>query len=163
MITDEFQVPTYDLPDPLTLLNGTKVVGAQMWMEQRRPEILKLFEQHVYGKTPGKPERMTFETTTVDNDALGGKAARKEVTVDFTGRDERPKMDILIYLPSDQPRPVPIFVGLNFFGNHTIHRDPGITLSQQWMQDSPDCGVVKHRATELSRGVSSSRLSLIHI
>ena len=47
----------------------------------------------------------------------------------FTGEQNGPKMDILIYLPAKVNRPVPAFLGLNFYGNHSIHSDPGITLS----------------------------------
>jgi len=46
-------------------------------------------------------------------------------------------MDILIYLPKSAKKPVPIFLGLNFGGNHTVHSDPNITLSTQWMRDNP--------------------------
>jgi hypothetical protein len=49
---------------------------------------------------------------------------------------------------------VPAFVGT---GNQAIHRDPGITLSKQWMRESRGEGVVEHRATEATRGTESSR------
>ena len=79
---------------------------------------------------------MTFVITSVDKDALGGKAMRKEVTVYFTGRQKDPKMDILIYLPNEATKPVPLFLGLNFNGNHAIHADPGITLAEALDADS---------------------------
>lgn len=50
-----------------------------------------------------------------------------------------------------------MFVGLNFFGNHTIHKDPAIALSQEWMRDSKEFGVVNNRATEASRGARTNR------
>lgn len=112
---DESKVPEYTLPDPLLLSDGTRVTDAHTWFSRRRPEILRLFEQHVYGRTPGRPQGMTFHVTSVDERALGGQATRKEVTVYFTGGEEGPRMDILIYLPNDHPRPTPAFVGLNFY------------------------------------------------
>jgi hypothetical protein len=66
-------------------------------------------------------------------------------------------MDILLYLPAAAPGPVPLFLGLNFGGNHAIHADPGIKLSGQWMRENDDAGVVDHRATEASRGTEASR------
>jgi hypothetical protein len=66
-------------------------------------------------------------------------------------------MDILIYLPNVRSWPVPILLGPNFFGNHSIHPDPGITLSTGWMMDSEQCHVIDHRATEASRGVLARR------
>ena len=142
---DESKVPAYDLPDPLTMEDDTKVTDAKTWKEKRRPELLKLFEEYMYGKYPGRLESTTFEVTSVDSESLGGKAIRKEVSVYFTGKKDGQKMDMLIYLPKDAKKPVPMFLGLNFGGNHTVHSDPGITLSKQWMRDD------KNKAEE-SRG-----------
>lgn len=154
---DEAKVPPYELPDPLVLASGERVKDAQTWRSKRRPELLELFRTHVYGKSPGRPEKMTFETTSVERQALDGKAIRKEVSVYFAGEKSGPKMDILMYLPAEAKAPVPLFLGLNFGGNHAIHNDPGITLSTQWMRDDPKDGVVNHRATEKSRGTEASR------
>ena len=154
---DESEVPSYTLPDPLTTCDGRKVSDARTWRTIRRPEVLRLFETQVYGRSPGRPEDMTFSVTGVDKQALDGSATRKEVTVYFIGDKGGPKMDILIYLPNDAKRPVPVFLGLNFYGNHTIRNDPGITLSKQWMRSNPSMGIVDHRATEQSRGSGSSR------
>ncbi|NJO02242.1 MAG: hypothetical protein HC880_11640, partial [Bacteroidia bacterium] len=62
-----------------------------------------------------------------------------------------------IYLPNGQESPVPVFLGPNFFGNHSIHPDPGILLSPRWMNANKEFGIVEHRATEASRGVRVSR------
>ena len=149
---DEARVPDYTLPDPLTLEDGTSVTDADTWRERRRPEILKLFEDQMYGKVPGTLKDITFEVTSVDPESLGGVAERKEVSAYFTGDKGGPKMDILIYLPKGVKKPVPVFLGLNFNGNHSIHPDPGITLSKQWMRNTEG-----NRATEESRGSSASR------
>ena len=146
---DESKVPQYTLPDPLVCSDGTAVKDADTWRQKRRPEILKLFEEHMYGKSPGKPQFMTFMTTSVNKDALNGLATRKEVTVYFTGRQQDPNMTILIYLPNKGPKSTPLFVGLNFQGNHAIHADPGITISKNWMRGSKEPG---SRATAQSRG-----------
>src|SRR5438445_1711259 len=75
---DEAKVPKYTLPDPLVMRDGTKGADAKTWTDKRRPEILKLYEDHVYGKTPGgRPKEMTSEVTAVEKSALGGKAVRK--------------------------------------------------------------------------------------
>ena len=152
---DESKVPKYTLPEPLVMADGQKVADAETWRQKRRPEILKLFETHVYGRCPGRPGEMTFETTSEDRKALGGKAVRKEVTVRFSGKKDGPKMSILIYLPpaskeTGAKKPVPAFVGLNFRGNHAIHTDPAITLATGWMRGGKP-------ATDESRGSAASR------
>jgi hypothetical protein len=153
---DEAKVPVYTLPDPLTLANGKKVTQAKTWTTQRRKEILELFREHMYGKSPGKPAAMRFEVRSTDKNALGGKATRKEVRVHFSEKQDGPRMDILIYLPNHVKKP-PLFVGLNFYGNHTIHADPAITISDQWMMNNKQIGTVNNRATEATRGVRANR------
>jgi len=160
---DEAKVPDYTLPDPLTLKDGTKVTDADTWLKRRRPEIMKLFEEHVYGKVPGRLGETTFEVISTDTESLGCKAERKEVSVYFTGKKDGPKMDILIYLPKGIERPTPVFVGLNFHGNHSIHPDPKITLSKQWMRNNESLGIEKNQATETSRGVNANRWAVERI
>ena len=154
---DESKIPPYTLPDPLLTADGKKVTDADAWFQKRRPEILKLFEDQVYGRSPGRPAGMTFAVTSEDKQALQGLAVRKEVTVRFNDQADGPRMHILLYLPAKAQGPVPLFVGLNFNGNHAIHTDPGITRSTTWMRDDKLGFVVNNRATEKSRGSEASR------
>jgi hypothetical protein len=140
----------------LVLSDGTKVTNAGTWRTKRRPEILELFRKYVYGRAPKlEPKNMSFKVFDLERNALAGLATRKQVTVNFTGKKDGPKMDILIYLPKAVKTPVPTFVVLNFGGNHTIHPDPAIKLSKNWMRPGSR-GVVKNRAKEESRGRSRS-------
>lgn len=153
---DEALVPKFTLPDPLVMQDGTPVASAEQWRTQRRPELIRLFEEHVYGRVPPQAVAVRWTVSSSEEQALGGTAIRKEVTIRFGELPEGPSMSLLIYLPQSG-RPVPAFLGLNFGGNHTIHPDPGITLNPNWMRPSPDRGVVNNRATEASRGTASSR------
>jgi hypothetical protein len=159
VIYDEAKVPPYTLPDPLLLANGQKVTTPEVWFKQRRPELLKLFETQQYGRSPGRPEKMRFVVEATTPDALGGKAVRKQVRVLFSGssyesagKHDAPHMDLLVYLPRGATKPVPVFLGLNFNGNHTIHPDPGILLPTSWMPDQKEMGVENHRASVKGRG-----------
>lgn len=154
---DESKVPAYTLPDPLLFSNGEKVSTSDAWWKKRRPEILGLFEENVYGKVPGKLQKITFRVISVDKKALNGLATRKQVSILFTGNDKGPKMDLLIYIPNDCPKPIPAFLGLNFYGNQTISKDPGIFITKSWVRNNKDYGITEHKATEASRGVRSSR------
>jgi hypothetical protein len=160
---EEDKVPEYVLPDPLTSLDGAKVMDKNLWTQKRRREIFHLFEHHVYGKMPGKPEKISFDVKSIDNDALEGKATRKEISIIIENNNYEISMDILIYLPNFQPKPVGSFLALNFIGNHSISHDPNITLSNKWMPTMRASGIVKHRATEKSRGARSSRWPIEYI
>src|SRR6476619_4126846 len=48
----EEKVGSYTLPDPLVLADGTAVRDADTWFKRRRPEILKLYENEIYGRVP---------------------------------------------------------------------------------------------------------------
>ena len=150
---DESKVPEYELPDPLVLLSGEKVTDAATWKAKRRPEVLRLFQTHVYGKSPGRAAGQNYRVRSVDENALGGKAVRKEVTVHFTAKEDGPSMDILVYLPVKRARPTPVFLGLNFAGNHAVHADPGITLSTRPQRD-------RKLPTDASRGKQARRWSI---
>ncbi len=156
-IYSEQEVPHYTLPDPLVMSDGRKVTDAETWRTKRRPEILELFRKHVYGRAPvGRPESMTFDVFDLDRKALGGLATRKQVAVSFTGKNDGPGMDILIYLPNTAKGTAPVFVLLNFGGNHAIHPDPAIKLTESWVPPNRK-GVVDSRATDEGRGRDSSR------
>lgn len=157
---DEAQVSSYTLPDPLRGVDGNPVRDAAAWRDHRRTELLELFAREVYGRTPaGRPAAMHWKVTSVDRRALGGKAVRKEITIWFTAQDTGPQMQVLLYVPIAKPEAStrwPVFVGLNFFGNASIHRDPNLTLTRAWMRANPQYGIVDNHATEATRGSQAS-------
>ncbi|HEX9078028.1 MAG TPA: hypothetical protein VF795_00490, partial [Desulfuromonadaceae bacterium] len=154
---DESRVPAYTLPDPLVMENGEKVTSPDLWRQQRRPQLLGLFEKFVYGRTPaGRPPAMRFEITDQTKDALGGRATRKQVTLLFSGRSDGPKMDLLLFLPNNARKPVPLFLGLNFGGNQSVLTDPGIAITRGWLRAGTKMkGVTQNHATGESRGAAA--------
>ncbi len=158
---DEEKVGKYSLPDPLLMADGRKVATREDWVNERRPELVRIFEDQVYGKVPEPPQpiRATISVRSEDKQALGGTAVRREITIAFSDKADGPRLDLLLYLPkvSGTPRRVPAFLGLNFEGNHTIQSDPGISLARGWVPNNPAAGVKDHRAAESARGASASR------
>ncbi|MCA9174676.1 MAG: hypothetical protein KDB14_09325, partial [Planctomycetales bacterium] len=113
---DEAKVPKFDLPDPLQANDGSRVAKADQW-PSRRAELLKLFEQHVYGRSPGRPEKMSFRVVSTKDDALDGSAVRQEIDILLAGDPSGPQMRMLLYRPARAGKH-PAFLGLNFSGNH---------------------------------------------
>ena len=158
---DEAKVGSYTLPDPLTMLDGRKVATDRDW-RKRREEILWLFGEHVYGHTPMSARRakIVVEETARDPEALGGRAVRIEQTVWLAGRRNRPLFHLLVLLPTGRSGRVPVFLGMNYWGNQSLHEDPSIRLSTAWMRPDDEGRVIDHRATEKSRGRAASRWPL---
>lgn len=154
----EENVPPYELPALFETEDGKVVETAEQWAE-RREELLALFEQHVYGVAPAAPSGVRFSVCDEDSAALGGLGHRKQVRVDFTAADSGPSMEILLYTPAGASGAVPLFLGLNFGGNQTVHAEPAIRLTTSWTRNRGE-GLADHRATEASRGGSAGRWQL---
>ena len=154
---DEAKVPAYTLPDPLTGADGSHISIASEWKQKRRPELFRIYEEQIYGHAPGKPRGMKFETTSVVTNAFNGLATRKEVTIWFTGKQDGPSMDLLVYTPNAARKPVPAFLGLSFGGNHAVTPERDVKLSTRWMRESKGSCVTNNRPTEACRGSEATR------
>ena len=58
---DEAKIPSYTLPAALVSLSGDRVTTAEQWRASRRAEVLQLFREHVYGRSPDPFPQMRFE------------------------------------------------------------------------------------------------------
>ncbi len=139
------------LPDPLVGWDGRPVESAREWREARRPELISLFEHYLYGKAPPAPDNLTSTVDDVDPHALGGRATRKILTLRF-GPAGTPPVSLLLVVPNRREGPAPVFVGLNFTGNHTTLSDPAIPLPTAWVEDEWTGGT-GGRADESQRGI----------
>ncbi len=101
------------LPKALTLNNGEPVTDAATWWNQRRPEILALFETEIYGRIPADTPAVTWETVATDERALDGTAKLHRLV----GRIDparhpaaTPSLEVSLYLPPSAKKPVPVIV-----------------------------------------------------
>ena len=159
---DESKVPQYTLPDPLKADDGTIIADAETWQKTRRGEVLAMFAQEMFGKTPDTANALKGKLRHVvqaeKKDALGGKATRTEVRLLFSHEIGGPFLDLLIYVPNNATGPVPAFLGLNFNGNHTVTTEPDVLVSETWLLNEEKAGRdVDEAAIEKSRGSTKSR------
>ncbi len=154
---DESKVPKYTLPDPLAMPGGKRVPDAATWWKSQRPIVLKQMEMHVFGAMPPALPIAHVEDHGLDENALGGKGRRKEVTLYFKKDRTGPAVNVLIFLPPKSSKakgPYPAFLGYNFNGNHTVHADPKIRKSNVWPRKAGSSPSVPDDST---RGRSASR------
>jgi hypothetical protein len=143
---DEARTGTYTLPDPLILANGKPVRDAKTWNEKRRPEIVRLFEENQYGRSPGRPAGINFDVFEKAAPAFDGKAVRRQVTVYFSADKAGPKMDILVYVPAASSKPVPLLLNLSFSANSNTVSDPSVKEGEIWGPDKKKILASKGRA-----------------
>jgi len=140
-------------PDPLVMLNGEKITTKRAWERKRRPELQALFQHYMYGEIPPKPRKLDFQSRVVDKAFLGGKATLKLVTISIPN-SPKPRIDLLVITPN-AVRKAPVFLAMNFCGNHAIHADPRIPLAQSWLGNSCK-GCTNNAATEAARGTQAA-------
>jgi hypothetical protein len=117
------------------LNNGKRVRDARTWFDKRRPEIIKLFEANMHGRSPGRPADMTFDVFEKGAPAFEGKAIRRQVQIKFGKAAAAPKMDLLLYLPASASKPVPVLLTLNFSANSNTIDDPGVKPGEVWNRE----------------------------
>jgi hypothetical protein len=132
---DEGLAGSYTLSDPLAPAGGRPVRDATTWNARRRPEIVRLFEENQYGSAPGRPTGMSFDVFDKGTPALDGKALRRQVTIYFSKDKSGPRMDLLMYLPAEARKPVPLLLNLGFSANSSAVDDPGVKPGEVWGRD----------------------------
>ena len=132
-------------PDPLVMLNGTRITTREQWESQRKPELRALIQHYEYGLIPAAPKKLEFRTLAENASALGGMATLREVMVRW---DDRGEFALLVVIPKKREKPVPCFVGLNFNGNHALLDDPLVRIP------------VAPRSAETARGKETETWSI---
>ncbi len=120
---DEARLPHYDLPPVLVTAQGKKVTTAEEWFSVRRPEILSLFSNLIYGRVPAPayPIETSFEVVKTDPEFMEGKATRKDVKIRFRNEKGEISMHFLVFVPNGVDKPVPAFLKHSF--NNTQSKD----------------------------------------
>lgn len=131
---DEAKIPPYVMLDPLKFNDGSPVTTSAEWWQRRRPEIVRLFEENVFGRTPPNARvPLRAHVVEIDRHALHGRAIRKQIDLYFTPEGDRgAKMRVLLYLPAHARRRNAVVLGLNFGGNQTVLDDSAIRPTPVW-------------------------------
>jgi hypothetical protein len=125
---DESKANPYpNLPDPLVLNNGKKVTTARAWWDQRRPEIVELFDREIYGRAPKVTPKVTWEVIKTTNESNGDVPVITRLLLGHVDNSADPdiKVDIQLALttPANAAGPVPVIMEFGFA--------PGPTWQQQ--------------------------------
>src|SRR5580692_10785493 len=105
-------------PDPLVLRSGARVQTREQWLQERAPELRQLFQHYEYGVFPPAPAKVDATVDREDPAAFGGKATLRELTLSWGMPDVQ--IHLLLVVPNHRDKPAPVFLGLNFNGNHAL-------------------------------------------
>lgn len=128
--TDEAQVGDYVLPEVLRLSSGAPVADAATWTRERRAEVMDLFAEHQFGRTPTTHIPMTAEVWERNAEGLSGLARRTQARLRF-GADG-PVIRVVLYTPADATGPAPVLLHLGFSPNVLVFNDPGVEEGFGW-------------------------------
>jgi lysophospholipase L1-like esterase len=112
--------PFPNLPDVLTLKDGRKVTTAQMWWDQRRPEIVADFEREVYGRVPPNVPKVTWSVAEEVESVVGTYPVIGKRLVGHVDNSSYPAISVDIQMtlvtPKDATAPVPVMMMFGFGG-----------------------------------------------
>ncbi|MFO0879378.1 MAG: ThuA domain-containing protein [Gemmataceae bacterium] len=149
-LPDPARLPAHPaLPDPLVALDGTRIKTAEEWQRLRRPQLKQLFQHYMYGYLPAA-RKVEAKVLHEDARAFGGKATLREIEVRVAPLPA-PPIYLLLVVPNARSGPAPVFLGMNFSGNHALVDDPKVRLPDTWMYPGRN-GVKDNRATAEGRG-----------
>ncbi len=128
---DESKVPQYTLPDVLKTTNNVVIKNKADWEKLRRPEIIKLFENNIYGQMPKMYDSIRYVETDENAAAMNGKAHLKQVVIEVFNNNKSVKINLVLFIPATVNKPVPAFLMINNRGKENT--DPTrIIKSEFW-------------------------------
>ena len=106
--------PFPNLPDALTLKNGKKVTTAEMWWNQRRPEIAEDFEREVLGRVPKDVPKVMWTVTNTVQAMVGSHPVIGKELVGHLDNSSYPLISVDIRMtlvtPAEATGPVPVMM-----------------------------------------------------
>jgi pimeloyl-ACP methyl ester carboxylesterase len=116
----EEHVPPYTLPDLLVTSSGRKITSAIEWTKFRRPEVLELFRENVFGRVPETHYTKTFRIVNEDKNAMNGAATLRQVDITINSEEKWLVIHLILFIPNRVKKPVPAFLLID-------NRGPGNT------------------------------------
>ena len=157
---DESKANPYpNLPDPLVLKNGQKVTTAQMWWNQRRPEIVEDFDREIYGRVPKDTPKVKWEVTKTTNEKNGDVPVITKELVGHVDNSSYPAITVDIQLtlttPANAAVPVPVIMEFGFGGRFPMAgRGGGPTWQQQVLDKGWGYAIIVPNSIQADNGAS---------
>ena len=106
--------PHLNLPDPLALKSGERVRTAEVWWNERRPEIVEDFDREIYGRVPKDTPNVKWEIVTTTTEEKDGVPVITKKLLGHADNSSYPLISVDIQLtlttPAKASGPVPVIM-----------------------------------------------------
>lgn len=111
--SDESKVETYTLPSLLEFRDGSQVETGSDWQE-RRSEIVELFDREMFGRVPENVPSITWKVISVKDTLEGDMPVKVKELAGRVDNSSYPDIDVNIdftlVTPADTPTSVPVII-----------------------------------------------------
>ncbi|AFK03887.1 hypothetical protein Emtol_2751 [Emticicia oligotrophica DSM 17448] len=106
--------PCPQLPDVLTLKNGSKVSTPEIWWNKRRPELIEDIEREVYGRLPKQIPNIKWTVKITDKEFVGRIPVIAKQVIGHVDNSDYPLINVdinmMVVIPSNVKGPVPVLM-----------------------------------------------------
>ncbi|MBA4848769.1 acetylxylan esterase [Emticicia sp. BO119] len=110
---EDAKISPYTLPEVLKTLDGKTVNKISDWEKKRRPELLTLFENNIYGQMPKSYDHISYKVVNEAANAMDGKAHLKEVDIMVERADKSVTIHLILFTPNASKKSSPVFLLIN--------------------------------------------------
>ena len=116
---EESRVPPYTLPD--LLAGGSRAIASRRNGRRVARQILDLFRDNVYGRSPAPPEHLAFTVLEENPRAMDGAATLRRIAI-VSRQGQRSHRIRADAVPAEHAAPRPVFLLIN--NRPVSHTDP---------------------------------------
>ena len=153
---DELTANPYPFyPNPLVTESGKPVTSAKMWNEVRRPEIVRLFEDNVYGRIPSQVPRVAWEVTNQEKKEFAGKTVVIRYLKGVVDNSVYPSIKVEIQASvvyPDGKQNLPVIVEFGFGGDPTRSRPGSISWQQMVIERGWAAAIISPSSIQADAG-----------
>ena len=106
--------PNPKVPDPLLLENGKKVTTAEMWWQDRRPEIVEDLDREIYGRIPKNTLKVNWEVVSTQKEMTGDVPVITKKLIGHVDNSAYPlvtvNIDLTLTVPAGANGPIPVMM-----------------------------------------------------
>jgi len=109
----ERDVPDYTLPDIFITTEGDSAHSLVSWETIRRPEIIRLFEENVYGTIPKDFDHIAFHQLELEENPYPDISILKQVDIEVGRNGNNHSLRLDLFIPTSGQGPYPVFLFIN--------------------------------------------------